>query len=104
MTWKIFTNRSSVTPQKNQKTHQQITLIQFNSVKNTNLILRQKVEGIGGASGKISVMWGSRKRASKSCLNLVFQSGSLKSMAVQEELLLRVLSSAKTPTLLVTLT
>lgn len=45
-----------------------------------HLILRQKVEGIGTASGKTSVMWGMAKRFSNSFWNLDFQSGSLKSM------------------------
>lgn len=79
-------------------------------IHSTNLILRQKVEGIGGALGKMSVIWGNRKRASKSCWNLVFQSGSLKSMAAQVVvvvelllLLLRLLCSAKMPTFLATL-
>jgi len=61
------------------------------------------VEGIGGASGKISVRWGSLKRASLSSWNLIFQSGSLKSTAAVEVLLLLLLRSAKTPTLLATL-
>lgn len=60
------------------------------------------MEGIGGASGKTSVRCGSLKRASQSSWNLIFQSGSLKSMAVEAPLL-RVLTSAKTRALLATL-
>jgi len=56
---------------------------------------------MGEASGKMSVRWGSLKRASQSCLNFVFQSGSLKSMA--EVVLLGLLTSAKTPTFPATL-
>lgn len=48
-----------------------------------DLILRQKVEGIGTASSKISVRWGMLKRLSKSFWNLDFQSGSLNSIAGQ---------------------
>ncbi|KAF7809351.1 mitochondrial uncoupling protein 5-like [Senna tora] len=56
-------------------------------VMTTNLILRQKVEGIGTSSWKTSVTWGSLKRVSKSFWNLSFQSGSPKSMAeVEQEL------------------
>ena len=56
---------------------------------------------MAGASGKTSVRWGSLKRASQSCWNFVFQSGSLKSTA--EVLLLGLLTSAKTPTFPATL-
>ena len=46
-----------------------------------HLILRQKVEGIGTASPKTSVMCGRLKRFSKSAWYFNFQSGSLKSIA-----------------------
>lgn len=61
------------------------------------------MERIGVASGKISVIWGSLKRASKSSWNLVFQSGSLKSMEVEVEVEVWLLSTAKTRSLLATL-
>ena len=69
----------------------------------TNLILRQNVDGIGGAFGKMSVRWGSLKRASQSSWNLIFQSGSLKSTEAAEAVLLLLLCSPKTPTFLATL-
>ena len=73
-------------------------------IQTTNLIWRQNVEGIGAASWKMSVTWGSLKRASKSSLNLVFQSGSLKSMAVVHlGVESWLLNCAETPTLLQTL-
>lgn len=61
------------------------------------------MDGIGGAFGKMSVRWGSLKRASQSSWNLIFQSGSLKSTEAAEAVLLLLLCSAKTPTFLATL-